>query len=697
MKHIGKIAWLLFMLLPMSLLVNAQPASSFFPKEKLMQVGVYYYPEHWPETQWARDLNTMKELGFEFTHVGEFAWAFMEPEEGKFDFSWLDRFLDLAGKAGIKVILCTPTPCPPAWMAQKYPEIFLWDAGYRPLEHGSRGNNALSDSVYLKFCDRIVSELGGRYGRDPRVWGWQLDNEPGAPQDFSPSAQENFRRWLEKKYKTAAGLNSAWGARFWSLKYGNFDEIRIPNTARLYGVNPSAVLDFKRFTADQTGGFLNRQSDTLRKYIDRTQWITTNYISSISSADPRRSDRLDFISYTMYPVGGGRNLGENGFRLGWPQGIAFANSFYRPFRGVTGVMELQPGQVNWARINPQPEPGVVRMWLWHAFAGGCSFACTYRFRQPLFGSEQYHAGIIGTDGVTPSRGGMEYSRVISEIQTLRTRYNPKAVPPSDYARRKTAILWNHENLWNLETQPQTSQWSTWDHMFKYLMIGKSFGAPVDFISESDSFDQYPVVIAPAYQLLDLGLVLKWMNYAANGGHLVLTCRTGQKNRDGVLWEAKWAAPIVPLIGAEIEGFDLMLEDGKGIVRSEGGTFGWNNWGDILNPFGDTESLGVYGNDFYAGKSAAVTRKHGKGTVTYIGVDTDDGSFEKEAMKRVYADAGIPVKDYPAGVFAEWRDGFWVAVNYSSDDYKLDLPSDAKLLIGDAVLSPADVAVWTISP
>jgi beta-galactosidase len=389
----------------------------------------------------------------------------------------------------------------------------------------------------------------------------------------------------------------------------------------------------------------------------------------------------------MYPVSG-KNLGE-GFRLGWHQGIAFANSYYRPFR-VTGVMELQPGQVNWAAINPQPEPGAVRMWLWHAFAGGCSFACTYRFRQPLFGSEQYHAGIVGTDGVTPSRGGREYSQVISEIGSLRTLYNAKAAPPIEYAGRRTAILWNHQNLWNLETLPETVQWSTWGHMFKYLLIAKSFGAPVDFISESDAFESYPIVGAAISLWTRPGG--KWMSYAANGG--IWCSRAGPaRNRNGILWESSGLHNRL-LIGAEIEGFDALLEDGKGTVRTAEGAFGWNNWGDILNPFGATESLGVYRNDFYAGKSAAVTRRHGKGTVTYIGVDTDDGGFEKAAMKRVYSDAGIGVKDYPPGVFVEWRDGFWVGVNYSSEDYKLELPKNAKLLIGDAVLNPADVAVWT---
>jgi tetratricopeptide (TPR) repeat protein len=67
----------------------------------------------------------MAELGFEFTHFGEFAWAFFEPSDGTFDFAWLDRALGLAEKHGLKVILCTPTPCPPAWLGEKFPEIYL--------------------------------------------------------------------------------------------------------------------------------------------------------------------------------------------------------------------------------------------------------------------------------------------------------------------------------------------------------------------------------------------------------------------------------------------------------------------------------------------------------------------------------------------------------------------------------------------
>ena len=77
------------------------------------------------ESQWERDFKKMHELGFEFTHFAEFAWAQLEPEEGRYDFAWLDRAVALAAKYDLKVIMCTSTATPPVWMSRKYPEILL--------------------------------------------------------------------------------------------------------------------------------------------------------------------------------------------------------------------------------------------------------------------------------------------------------------------------------------------------------------------------------------------------------------------------------------------------------------------------------------------------------------------------------------------------------------------------------------------
>ncbi|MBP1659609.1 MAG: Beta-galactosidase [Candidatus Aminicenantes bacterium] len=680
---------------PASTQTISTAAQRFFPKADLMKIGVYYYPEQWPEPQWERDLRKMAEMGFEFTHFGEFAWAQMEPSEGKFDFAWLDRAVDLAARAGLKVILCTPTPCPPAWLGEKYPEIYLVGGDGRRMEHGTRANGSLANDVFVKYTKRIVAELGRRYGQDPRVWGWQLDNEPWGPPDYSPSARLKFQAWLERRYGTIEKMNAAWGGDFWSTRYDSFAQVLIPNET-LFGedaLSPHAVLDFRRFTADTQADYLHLQHDILRGLVRREQWITTNYMNVTDSADPRRTDRLDFLSFTMYPVRGVKNLGELGFRLGDPHRLAMAVDYFRSFRGVTGVMELQPGQVNWAPVNPQPEPGAVRMWLWHSFGGGLSFACTYRFRQPRYGSELYHAGIVGPDGVTPSPGGLEFARVIREMKDLRRLYDRAATMPERIAERRTAFLWSQDVMWDLEIHKQTALWNTRDHRNKWMAAIKAAGAPLDYIGEADDFSAYPFLVAPAHQLVDEALVARWTRYVEAGGHLVLTCRTGQKTPSGQLPEMPWAGMIAPLIGAEVELFDCLLEGDRGIVRMGGRGHAWNRWADVLKPSGGTETLAVYADQFYAGKPAVVTRRLGRGTVTYVGADTIDGTLERDVMRLVYERGGAAPASYPPGVYVEWRDGFFVAVNYSSRPFLVPVDPGARIILGANPLRPADVLLW----
>jgi beta-galactosidase len=216
---------------------------------------------------------------------------------------------------------------------------------------------------------------------------------------------------------------------------------------------------------------------------------------------------------------------------------------------------------------------------------------------------------------------------------------------------------------------------------------------VDFVSESDDFSAYPVLIAPAYQLIDEDLVRTWTRYVEGGGNLVLTCRTGQKKRNGQLWEAKWAQPIYSLVGAEIPFFDLLLDDKRGKVTLGTGQYEWNTWGDVLEPAAGTESLATYADQFYAGKTAVTYRKLGKGSVTYVGVHTTDGRLERNVLQEVLRRAGATTEDYPAGVFVTWRDGFWVAVNYSSAPVDVNVPDRATILLGSRTLKPADVLVW----
>lgn len=666
---------------------------TWFNDKDLTLTGAYYYPEHWDESQWERDLKQMHELGFEFTHFAEFAWAQLEPQEGVYDFSWLDRAVALAAKYDLKVVMCTSTATPPVWLSRKYPEILLKSEDGTVQDHGARQHASFASPVYRKLAYRMIEELARHYGNDSRIIGWQLDNEPAVQFDYNQAAEEAFREFLKEKYHhNIQELNAAWGTAFWSEVYSRFEEITLPKTAQMF-MNHHQILDYRRFAAKQTNDFLNEQCRLIKKYA-KNQWVTTNYIPDYDKGHIGGSKDLDFVSYTRYMVyGDNEGIGRRGYRVGNPLRIAMANDFFRPVNGTYGVMELQPGQVNWGSINPQPLPGAVRLWLWSVFAGGSDFICTYRYRQPLYGTEQYHYGIVGTDGVTVTPGGREYEQFMKEIRSLRKDYRPKEDKPETYLKRKTAILWNPENYWSIDRQKQNATWNTFAHVDKYYRTLKSYAAPVDFISEEKDFSQYPVMIVPAYQLADKELVARWKKYVEEGGNLVLTCRTAQKDRFGRLPEAPFGSMIDELTGNHIEFYDLLLSQDPGQVKMDGKVYTWNTWGEILQPGTSNEVWATYTNEFYEGKPAVTFRKLGKGSVTYIGVDSSDGVLERQVLDKLYSRLQIEVMNLPYGVTMEYRNGLGIVLNYSDQPYQFALPQGAKVLIGTPNIATAGVLVF----
>lgn len=666
---------------------------TWFNDKDLTLTGAYYYPEHWDESQWERDLKQMHELGFEFTHFAEFAWAQLEPQEGVYDFSWLDRAVALAAKYDLKVVMCTSTATPPVWLSRKYPEILLKSEDGIVQDHGARQHASFASPVYRKLAYRMIEELARHYGNDSRIIGWQLDNEPAVQFDYNQAAEEAFREFLKEKYHhNIQELNAAWGTAFWSEVYSRFEEITLPKTAQMF-MNHHQILDYRRFAAKQTNDFLNEQCRLIKKYA-KNQWVTTNYIPDYDKGHIGGSKDLDFVSYTRYMVyGDNEGIGRRGYRVGNPLRIAMANDFFRPVNGTYGVMELQPGQVNWGSINPQPLPGAVRLWLWSVFAGGSDFICTYRYRQPLYGTEQYHYGIVGTDGVTVTPGGREYEQFMKEIRSLRKDYRPKEDKPETYLKRKTAILWNPENYWSIDRQKQNATWNTFAHVDKYYRILKSYAAPVDFISEEKDFSQYPVMIVPAYQLADKELVARWKKYVEEGGNLVLTCRTAQKDRFGRLPEAPFGSMIDELTGNHMEFYDLLLPQDPGQVKMDGKVYTWNTWGEILQPGASNEVWATYTNEFYEGKPAVTFRKLGKGSVTYIGVDSSDGALERQVLDKLYSCLQIEVMNLPYGVTMEYRNGLGIVLNYSDQPYQFALPQGAKVLIGTPNIATAGVLVF----
>lgn len=671
---------------------NSQP--HFFNEQDLTLTGVYYYPEHWDESQWDRDFKNMAAMGFEFTHFAEFAWAQLEPKEGEYDFDWLDKAVALADKYGLKVVMCTSTATPPIWLVRKHPEVLKMNEDGTKYDHGARQHASFSNEYYREYSKKLIEKLAEHYGNDQRIIGWQLDNEPWATYDYNREAQKRFRTWLKDKYKTIEALNQAWGTKFWSSAYQEFSQINMPQYKQ-WGTNLYQRLDHHRFSAYETASFLDEQAVLIRKYAKPDQWITTNFIPQYEAPTIGMNKELDFISYTRYMVYGSYDgIGEKGYRLGEYTQIAMANDYFRPLSPYYGVMELQPGQVNWGEVNSQPLPGAIRLWLWHVFAGGSQFTCTYRYRAPIYGYEQYHYGVVGTDGVTPTRGGTEFAKFIKEIEQLRSEKHSNKLP-AEYLKRKTAILYDPDNGIAISQNKQNKIWDTEKHILKYYKALKSFGSPVDFIRSDADFNHYPTLIVPAYQQMSKELISKLEDYTSKGGSIVMSVRSGHQNELGHLWEAPYAAPIYNLIGSEIEFYDLLRSHASDKIEFEGKDYSWTSWGDILKPNEDTAIWAHFKGDFYSGKAAITNHEFGKGSVTYVGVDSDSGVLENQVLKKVFTNNNIPIESYPEGILVEYRDGFGIAMNYSDKKYQLELPKNTKIIIGSTSIPTAGVLVWKL--
>jgi len=332
--------------------------------------------------------------------------------------------------------------------------------------------------------------------------------------------------------------------------------------------------------------------------------------------------------------------------------------------------------------------------LWHVFAGGSKLTCTYRFRAPIYGYEQYHYGIVGTDGVTPTRGGFEFQQFMNEINMLRSEYSSEDVP-AEYLERRTAILYDPDNTAAIDMNKKTVLWNTEQHVLKYYKALKSFGAPVDFIRDTMDFYNYPVIVIPAYQQMSRELISKLTDYVKAGGNIIMSCRTGHQDERGHLWEARHAEPIYDLIGAEIKFYDLLRPYAPDNVVTAEGMFEWTSWGDILQPYSGTESWGYYNGDFYEDATAITFNKLGNGTVTYVGVDSNNGDLEAAVLTKLYNRLSIDVENYPPGIIVEYRDGFGIALNYTDKPFNMELSAGTEILIGEKSIPTAGVLVWKL--
>ena len=658
-----------------------------------MKIGTYYYPEQWPREQWERDFDNIAALGLQVVHMGEFAWFSMEPREGEFHFDWLGECVEMAATRKMDVILCTPTASPPIWLVEKYPDVLLVDEAERRKRFGGRRHYSPTSPAMKEASARIVSALAERFGGHAAVIGWQVDNEYSADFiDQNEHAVAAFRQWLRERYGTIEALNRAWGCQFWNTYYTDFSQIKLPAGRNPRYGNPHQVLDACRFWSWAFAQFNKIQADILKSKVG-PRFITTNFMPFHLDVNPEDMARnFNFMAWDSYPCGGMEKAPKDqNFRLGDPAQIGFMHNYLSSFYGRWGLMELQPGQVNWGDTAPLLYPGAVRLWLWTALAHGAEFTTTYRYRQPRFGIELFHHGLVSPDGTTPSLGGRQFQQTIDEV--ARMDLSSAASPGPEDLKRSVGLVFDFEQLWEFSILPQTRRWDygrlvrLWYGAFARLGLGIKVVRP-----GQEWPAELPVIIAPGLQMIDQTVIDQMTKYAATGGHLVLTCRTALMDKTGQLFEGPTAKPILPLIGGSIEAYDALPEDVLAQVELDGKKYEWGVWGDLLYGEPETKTIAKYGDQFYAGAAAVIQNRYQGGMVTYCGVFGEE-AFTNALAERIATQAKLTVTPLPARVHLLRRGVYRILLNYTTGIVDAPAPARTRFVVGTRKVEPAGVAVW----
>jgi beta-galactosidase len=470
-------------------------------------LGTCYYPEHWPEDIWEEDARQMAELGLTWVRIGEFSWSRFEPSEGQFRFEWLDRAFDTLHRHGLKVVLGTPTATPPKWVCDKYPDIFARDAQGNLRKFGSRRHYCFSHLGYREQCRDIVTRLAERYGSHPALGAWQTDNEYGCHDttlSYSDAARIGFQKWLANKYgNDIANLNAAWGNVFWSMEYAGYSEIDLPNLT-VTEANPAHWLEFRRYTSDQVVAFNRLQCDIIREYSNAP--ISHNYMGRITDFDHFKvGDDLDIATWDSYPIGfladraGATQEKQRRFmRQGDPDFQAFHHDLYRSVgKGRWWIMEQQPGPVNWAPVNPDPLPGMVRLWTWEAFAHGAETVAYFRWRQAPFAQEQMHAGILRPDSAKAT-AYFEAAQVAEELLQS---------PTTDCEMADVAILFDYDADFSWAALNHVKDGDYFELVFDHYRALRRLGINIDILPASHrDFSNYQCIIAPGLMHMDADLL-----------------------------------------------------------------------------------------------------------------------------------------------------------------------------------------------
>jgi len=576
--------------------------------------GGDYNPDQWDDETLIQDISMLRQAGVNTVTLPVFSWTKMEPEEGKYEFGWLDKILDLLWKNGIHYFLATPTCAQPAWMSKKYPEILPVDISGRKRTHGMRVFFCVNSKIYRRKSAELITRMAEHYKSMPGLIGWHVANEYGT-YCYCENCQNKFWSWLENRYGTLENLNKKWNTAFWNKTYMSFEEIMLPTELNdEYRFNPILQLEYTRFMTDSTIACFRNEADILKQETPDLP-VFTNISGLIKKLDQfKMAENMDVVGWDNYPAPDSP-----------PSLPAMKHDLMRSLKDGKPyyVMEQSPNQQCWQNYNKVKRPGEIRSIAYQGLAHGADGSLFFQMRQSVAGQEKFHGALIAHSNRTDTRVFQEMSQIGKEFGKLGDAFIGAET------RAEVGILMDWSNWWILENSCGPSQdMDYFEELHRYYRPFYQKNISVDFLKVTSDFRKYKIIFVPMLYMLSEDTAKRLSEFVKEGGALIATYMTGYADiYDRCIYGA-YPGPLRDCLGIWVEETDALTKDERnhivimGEMVCQEKEYSCNFLCDHIN-VETAEILGVYRDDFYKGTPCLTRNRYGEGCAYYIGTRPEE--------------------------------------------------------------------------
>ncbi len=578
----------------------------------------------------------MKQAGLNVVRMGESTWSLWEPEDGHFEYAWMDRVVDAMSKAGIKVVLGTPTYSIPTWMAHVHPEVFAVGPDGKASTYGMRQNMDFSSPAFRFYAQRLITNMVGHYRDNPNVIGWQVDNETGSNQANNPEVQIGFVNHLKEKFGTTDALNKAWSLNYWGETVNGWENFPVREGA----TSTAYKLEWTRWEQMRVTDYLSWQAALVRAYRRPDQFITQDFSNHLHEDvnEAAVAKALDVVSLNPYIATESHMDGASTAELG---------DYYRSLKHTNYfVTETNAQTTDWtSSYQFPPYDGQLRLNVYSNLSSGANMVEYWHWNSIPAGQETYWKGLLSHDG-EPNRVYAEFSRTAHELE----RVGPQLV--NLRIHNDVAILYSVDSLNALSFMPFADRGPQWtfgrpkvdytalvDQLHKALY---ELNTGTDFVTpESTDFNDYKLLIVPALYIADDALLTRISEYVRHGGHVLMTFKSGFANENSVVRGVRAPGPLREATGMSYQEFanleqPLSLKPG---VLDDVKDRTVNYWAEFLLPE-HAQPIAFYNDPFFGRWPAITHNSFGTGTLLYEGTWLSD-DLQRAMLVRMLGESGIP--------------------------------------------------------